>query len=25
VGQTLAAWFGVGPIVHGASFLDLLR
>lgn len=25
VGQTLAAWFGVGPIAHGASFLDLLR
>lgn len=25
VGQTLAAWFGVGPMAHGASFLDDLR
>jgi phosphopentomutase len=25
VGQTLAAWFGVGPMTHGASFLDDLR
>ena len=25
VGQTLAAWFGVGPITHGVSFLDDLR
>ncbi|MBL8136082.1 MAG: phosphopentomutase [Acidobacteria bacterium] len=25
VGQTLAAWFGVGPLAHGASFLDDLR
>lgn len=25
VGQTLAAWFGVGAMTHGASFLDDLR
>ncbi len=25
VGQTLAAWFGVGPIAHGVSFLGDLR
>ncbi len=25
VGQTLAAWFGTGPLAHGASFLDDLR
>jgi phosphopentomutase len=24
LGQTLAAFFGVGPLVHGASFLDAL-
>lgn len=24
VGQTLAAWFGCGPLAHGTSFLDAL-